>query len=160
MLALWQPLGHLWQRIEDPLSSGTWKTMQLACYLCYPSSTMELWTTGIYLLMSLQVWGDLEGGHTEAIHLSLFKSTLPTCILHLDWGCAPSQTAQNWSFSSPACASETISRWLRTKGAVTTASLQPGRRAQQPGGMLPGDRCCNNKRMNLCFGKDREAYIT
>lgn len=153
-------LGHLWQKIADALSSGNWKTMQLACYLCYPFSTLELWTTGVYLLMSLDMWGQTEGGHTEAIHLSLFKSTLPTCILRFRLRMCTQPNSSELVVLFLSCASETKSHWLRTKGSVTTVNLQSGRLAQQPGGILPGDRCCNNKWLNLCFGKDREAYIT
>ena len=74
--------GTLVSENRRPLSSGTWKAMPLAWCLCYPSPTLELWTTGVYLLMSLEVWGELEGGHAEATHLSLFKSVLPACVLH------------------------------------------------------------------------------
>ena len=108
MMAVWQHLGHLsWQKIEDPLSSGTWKTTLLTCHLCYTSRTLELWTTDICLLQSPEVWGAV-GWRAHGRHL--VSAILCQSYLHVsfisDWGVAPSQTAQNWSLSSSACLRE------------------------------------------------------
>lgn len=108
MKALWQPLGHLsWQKIEDPPSSGTWKTTLLTCHLCYPSRTLELWTVDICLLQSPEVWGAV-GGRAHGRHL--ISAISCQSYLHVpfisDWGVAPSQTAQSWSLSSSACLRE------------------------------------------------------
>lgn len=158
MMALQQPLGGpSWQEIEVSLSIWTQRPHCWHVSIVTSLPPLGLWTTGILLLPSGEVWGTV-GGWAYGSHL--ISPFLPTCVLHGRLKSCYSQIAQNSSLQQVwqvGCAFEWESTDSGHKGSPSSTTTREA--VGSLVALLSGDRSCNGKGMNLCFWKDRDLYI-